>query len=87
MRRDVVCPHGSSCAPTRISWPLARSSSTASATAAGVSTSNSIHACGTGRSTGHSVVPKVAWAAWLSGQIANALTPGRSSVWKYPRPR
>ena len=23
MRRDVVCPHGSSCAPTRISCPLA----------------------------------------------------------------
>ena len=48
------------------------------------STSNSIHAWGTGRSTGHSVVPKVAWAAWVSGQIANALTPGSCSVWKYP---
>ena len=32
--------------------------------------------------TGHSGAPKVASAAWLSGQIANALTPGRSSVWK-----
>ena len=43
-----------------------------SATASGDDTSNSIQACGTGRSAGHSGVPKVACAAWVSGQRANA---------------
>jgi hypothetical protein len=54
-------------------------SAAAWATAAGESTSSSIHACGTGRSAGQSVVPKVFSAACASGQRANAFTPAFSS--------
>src|SRR6266851_4586723 len=46
-------------------------------------TSNSSHACGTGVSAGHSLVPKHDSAAWASGHTANVLAPFTSSACRY----
>jgi hypothetical protein len=71
----TVCPHGSLCASCRSSNPLSLSSSAAATTASASCTSNSMLTCGTGRSDGHSSVPRHAWAAWASGQTPKCLLP------------
>jgi hypothetical protein len=43
--------------------------------AAASATSNSMLACGTGRSAGHSGLSKQACAAWVSGQTPKLLLP------------
>ena len=70
--RATVCPHGSCRAPCSSSQPALCNSSAAAATASGLATSNSILACGTGRSAGHSGSPKHACGARARGQTPEA---------------
>src|SRR4051812_22029360 len=60
MKRVTVCPHGSFLFLMSIRYPRDSSSPVASST---LSTSNSIHACGTGVPSGHVSLPKQDCAA------------------------
>jgi len=64
--------------------PFWVNSSAATRTPSESATSNSMLACGTGRSAGHSEVPKQACAAWPSGQTPKLLLPSMSSLCRQP---
>ncbi len=78
--RATVCPHGSVRASCSSVKPLSFNSSAATWTVSASATSNSTLACGTGRSTGQSGVPKHARAAWVRGQTPKDLHPSMSSL-------
>jgi hypothetical protein len=78
--RATVCPHGSVRASCKRVKPLSFNSLAATWTVSASATSNSMLAWGTGRSSGHSDVPKQARAAWVSGQTPKDLHPSMSSL-------
>src|SRR6478609_4284783 len=79
-RRATVCPQGSVCASCSSVKPFSFNSSAPTWTASASPTSNSMLACGTGRSAGQSGVPKQACAACVSGQTPKLLLPSMSST-------